>query len=88
MDSVSNGVAKSGRRQSKIKKTLVGVLGCKNSWLSIPSLQINKCFFILNEAKSFCHVINALLAKLIRSRWLDISRGLFLAFLWTESKQV
>ena len=64
----------------KIMKTLVGLLGYKNSQLSFPSLQINKYFLISSKAESFCYMINPLLDKLLRSRWLDIGLDLFWRF--------
>ena len=45
LDNVSDGDAKSGRRQSKKKKTKttrVNLLWYKDSWLSFPALEINK----------------------------------------------
>ena len=64
----------------KIMKTLVGLLSYKNSQLSFPSLQINKYFLISSKAEFFCYMINPLLDKLLRSRWLDIGLDLFWRF--------
>jgi len=34
------------------------------------------------------HIINPLLTKLVRSRWLDIGLVLFFASLWTQKKNL
>ena len=59
----------------------MGLLGFKNIWLSFPSLEINKYFLIFNKAKYFFYVIDPLLTKLVRLRWIDIDYVLFSAFL-------
>ena len=61
-------------------KTLVGLFGYKSSQLSFLSLQIYKYFLISSKAESFCYMINPLLDKLLRSRWLDIGLDLFWRF--------
>ena len=45
---------------------------------------LNKSLFILMISKSFCLMINSLLAKLGRSRGLDVGLILFLAFYGTQ----
>ena len=47
------------------------------------ALKINKLFFILIKTKCFCYtlVINPLLTKLVRFRWLDISLIIFCIFM-------
>ena len=67
----------------KIMKTLVGLLGYKNSQLSFPSLQINKYFLISSKAESFCFIGQASSVKMA-GYW---PRS-FLPFLRTETKQL
>ena len=43
--------------------------------------QVRRSFFQC----SLCHIINLLLSKLARSRWLGIGLVLFFAFLWTST---
>ena len=62
-----------------------GFFVLKHIWLSFPFLVINKSFLVLNEAKYFCFMINYLLIKLVRSRWLDISLVLFSRSLQTST---
>ena len=62
-----------------------GFFVLKHIWLSFPFLVINKSFLVLNEAKYFCFMINYLLTKLVRSRWLDISLVLFSRSLQTST---
>ena len=44
------------------------------NWLSLPVLKNE-------QAKIFDHIINPLLTKLVRSRWLDIGQVLFLRYM-------
>ena len=62
-----------------------GFFVLKHIWLFFPFLVINKSFLVLNEAKYFCFMINYLLTKLVRSRWLDISIVLFSRSLQTST---
>ena len=49
------------------------------SFSVLENKQVRRSFFQC----SLCHIINLLLTKLVRSRWLDIGLILFLLFLWT-----
>ena len=51
------------------------------SFSVLKNKQVRRSFFEC----SLCHIINLLLTKLVRSRWLGIGLVLFLRFLWTST---
>ena len=73
----------SGQDERISRCNSVGYPSGKASPLGIRALSRKEnlsCFGVLS------HIINPLLTKLVRSRWLDIGLVLFFACLWTETK--
>ena len=66
------------KRVSGGKVRLNSVIYNRYSKLTVRVWDLIKSNFLAQE--------NALLTKLVRSRWLDIGQVLFFAFLWTETK--
>lgn len=56
----------------------------KHNWLFFPALEVNKSFLILKKTKFFCNVINPILTKLDRSRWLYIHLIFFFFFIFLD----
>ena len=44
------------------------VLQTRLHWLSVPTLEINKTFLILNKAKCFCYVRNLKVTKIVYTK--------------------
>ena len=61
-------------RKRRTKKTL-------NNSYGFIVFETNESFLILITSKSFCFLINPLVTKLFRSRWLDITLVFFFFFL-------
>ena len=72
----------------KIMKTLVGLLGYKNSQLSFPSLQINKYFLISSKAESFLLYDKSFIGQASSVKMAGYWPRSFLPFLRTETKQL